>query len=92
MIFRTLSDRTTVARHGQLDCYVTSTGYGRLQKPGLVKERGQRVVGFAGTTYEAVFLGRTFIFTDVFESKSAIGVFAFDNADLAKGAFTDNAE
>jgi hypothetical protein len=49
-------------------------------------------VGFAGTTYEAVFLGRTFIFTDVFESKSAIGVFAFDNADLAKGAFTDNAE
>lgn len=33
---------------------------------------------------------RTFIFTDVFERKCQVGVFALDDADLAKGASADN--
>lgn len=37
-----------------------------------------------------VFRLRTFIFTDVFERKSQVGVFALDDADLAKGASADN--
>lgn len=36
------------------------------------------------------FLLRTFIFTDIFERKCQVGVFALDNADLAKGASADN--
>lgn len=37
-----------------------------------------------------VFLLRTFIFTDILERKCQVGVFALDNADLAKGASADN--
>lgn len=35
---------------------------------------------------------RTFIFADVLEGKGEAGVFALDDADLAKGAFSDDAQ
>jgi hypothetical protein len=83
IIFRTLSDRTTVAPHCQLRCH--SKGIGLQHEP---IGRGKARL----CDRENGFLGRTFIFADVFKSKCAIGVFAFDNADFAECAFADNAE
>lgn len=34
----------------------------------------------------------TFLFTDILERKRQAGVFALNNADLSKGAFSDHAE
>lgn len=60
--------------------------------PACVDSRDRQVIVPSSTVKRpaVVCLLRTFIFTDIFERKCQVGVFALDDADLAKGASADN--
>jgi len=84
-MFRTLSDRTTVAQHRQYISHAIKggvwSGIGCLNATKCASSR-----------FTGVVLVRTFIFANIFESEDTIRILPLYYADLAKSALANNTQ